>query len=229
MAKYAILQSFYASKVWINLKQLLYFERGCKCEECSKFITKSIDAIGHHKNELTPENVSDVMISLNPENIKIVCFDCHNKIEGRFGYNIKAERKVYLVYGSPFAGKKTFIKQRMQRGDIIVDMDMLYAAVSGLPSYDKPDNLLSNVMGIHSVLLDNIKTRYGKWKNAWIIGGYQDKYKRDKIANDLGAELVFIDTTREDCLLRLEQDEARRYRQDEWKAYINKWFDSYTE
>jgi hypothetical protein len=49
------------------------------------------------------------------------------------------------------------------------------------------------------------------------------------LANDLGAELIFCNVTLEDCMYRLERDEDRRYRKDEWQRYINKWFESYTE
>jgi hypothetical protein len=116
----------------------------------------------------------------------------------------------------------------MSRGDLVVDMDRLYAAVSLLPSYDKPDSLLANVRGVHNLLVDNIKTRYGKWDSAWVVGGYADKYKREKVANDLGAELIFCDVSKEECLRRLEVNEERRYRKDEWKLFIEKWFEQYT-
>lgn len=228
MARYSILQSFYASDIWIKFRQGLIAERGNKCQHCGKIIIRSVDIIGHHIKELTPENVNDYNISLNPDNVLLVDSDCHNEVHKRFGY-VNVERKVYLVYGSPFAGKKTFVKHQMKRGDIVIDMDRLFEAVSMMQAFDKPENLLNNVMGIHNLLIDNIKTRYGKWNNAWVIGGYADKYKRDKMANDLGAELIFCDVAKEECLFRLEQDEARQYRQDEWRRYIDKWWDTYKE
>lgn len=221
-----MLKSFYASEEWVTLRLLLINERGNRCEHCKQIIPRSKDLIGHHKIELTPENVHDRMISLNPENIEIICFDCHNKEHKRFGY--QSERSVYLVYGPPMSGKSTFVRENVHRGDIVVDMDKLYAAVSMRPYYDKPDNLFSNVIGIHNQLVDNIRTRFGKWNNAWIIGGYADRYKRERLADDLGAELIFCDVSKEECLRRLEQDEDRRYRQDEWRKYIEKWFDTYS-
>lgn len=115
----------------------------------------------------------------------------------------------------------------MSRGDLVVDMDQLYAAVSMLPTYDKPDNLLINVRGIHNQLVDNIRTRYGKWNNAWVIGGYADRYKREKLADDLGAELVFCDVRKDECLRRLALDAERQHRKDEWTGYICKWFEEY--
>jgi hypothetical protein len=225
MAKHAILKSFYASEEWVRLRLLLILQRGNRCERCKNIIPKSKDLIGHHKVELTPENVHDHHISLNPDLIELVCFDCHNKEHNRFGY--KGTKQVYLVYGPPLSGKSTFVKENMSRGDLIVNMDQLYAAVSFLPFYDKPDNLLINVRGIHNQLLDNIKTRYGKWNNAWVIGGYADKYKRERLAEDLGAELVFCDISKEECLRRLKLDGDRQYRQDEWESYIDKWFNQY--
>lgn len=227
MAKYSVLKSFYASEAWVKLRLILIAERGNRCEKCGEIILRSVELIGHHKIELTPENVHDSNISLNPENIEIVCFDCHNKIHYRFGN--RSTREVYIVYGPPLSGKKTFVRENIGRGDIVVDMDMLYPAVSMLPNYDKPDNLLTNVLGIHNLLLDNIKTRLGKWNNAWVIGGYADKYKRERLAEDLGAELIFCNVSKEECLRRLELDVDRQYRRDEWRVYIEKWFDAYSE
>jgi hypothetical protein len=226
MAKYAVLKSFYASEKWINFRLGLINERGTKCSRCGERIARSRDLIGHHKVELTPENVHDRMISLNPDLVELVCFDCHNKEHNRFG--AKPKKEVYLVYGPPLSGKKSFVKENMSRGDLIVDMDQLYAAVSLLPFYDKPDNLLTNVRVIHNQLVDNIKTRYGKWNNAWVIGGYADRYKRERVANDIGAEIIFCDVSQEECLRRLSIDQDRRYRQDEWQGYIDKWFEKYT-
>lgn len=227
MAKYAILKSFYASEAWQKFRMVVISERGLRCEHCSETVLKSSELTLHHIEELTPENVHDVNIALNPENIMVVHHECHNEIHGRFGY--QPEKGVYIVYGPPLAGHELYVQERMCRGDIVVDMDRLYVAVSMLPDYDKPDNLLANVRGVYNALIDNIKTRYGKWHSAWVIGGFADKYKRERMATELGAELIFCDVSKDECYRRLEADEARRYRQDEWRRYIDKWFDSYVE
>lgn len=227
MAKYTVLQTFYASDKWRNFRLTLITERGNSCQDCGRIIARSIDIIGHHKIELTPENVHDHMISLNPDLVDLVCFDCHNAAHHRFGH--QQSSGVYLVYGPPMAGKQAYVRQNMSRGDLVIDMDRLYAAVSMRPFYDKPEILFQNVIGIHNQLIDNVKTRLGKWHTAWIVGGYAEKFKREKLANDLGAELIYCEMSKEQCLHLLERDEERRFRQDEWTRYINKWFDQYRE
>ncbi|MBU7320288.1 HNH endonuclease [Paenibacillus oleatilyticus] len=229
MASHSILQTFYASRKWRGFRLGLIAERGNKCEECGRIIAKTSDIIGHHETELTPENVHDVAIALNPDKVSLTCWDCHNKEHQRFGYHSSARKQVYLVYGPPLAGHMDIVHQSMKRGDIIVDMDAIYTAVSGLPRYDKPDNLFQNVIGIHNALLDHVKTRHGKWLNAWVIGGYADKVRRERLANDLGAEMIYCEATQAECLERLSMDESLRHRQKEYEGYISKWFDEYRE
>lgn len=235
MARDAKLKAFYNSQAWINFRQVQISESIKKnpkheliCAYCHEPITNPVDAILHHCNtELTRENVDNADISLNPNNVMLVHNRCHNKIHHRWG-NI-VEHNVYLVYGPPMAGKKTYVKERIQRGDLVVDMDLIYTAVSLMPIYDKPNELLTNVFGIHNLLIDNIKTRYGKWNTAWIIGGYEDKYKREHIIKELGAVPIFLDISKEECKRRLKNDVDRQYRIDEWMRYIEKWFERYME
>lgn len=187
MPRYSTLKSFYASVAWQRLRASIIAERGPYCQRCGKV---AVDPQLHHIIELTPENVHDATISLNPENILLVCRDCHDAVHHRFGH--APERGVYLIYGPPLSGKSTFVQQSMRRGDLVVDMDRLYVAVAMLPDYDKPDALLPNVRGLYDLLLDNIKTRYGRWNNAWVIGGFADRYRHEQVADELGAELVLV-------------------------------------
>lgn len=226
MARISKIQTFYASDKWRNLRISLIAQRGNRCECCGEHIAKSIEIIAHHKTELTAENVDDYNISLNPNEIELICFDCHNQEHERFGY--QPQKKVYLVYGPPMSGKNTFVRQQIKRGDIVVDMDRLYEAMSMLPSYDKPDSLYTNIRSIHNTLIDSIKTRFGKWRNAWVIGGYPDRYKRERLADELGAELIFCECSLEECMRRLQDDSARSHVKVEWEKYIQRWFEKYS-
>ena len=225
------LKAFYNFKEWKELRLQLIAERGLVCEECGNVIINEEEAIGHHMTELTMTNVNNRSISLNKDKLKLICIDCHNKEHKRFGYALKkCERKVYIVYGAPCSGKTSFVIANKERNDIVIDMDRLYEAVTLLPRYDKPDVLKFNILSIRNTIIDNIKTRYGQFNNAWIIGGYPEAYTRERLVKELGAIPIFIEATKEECIQRLSMTEdIRRDNFISWKKYIDDWFEKYSQ
>ncbi len=229
---WSTIKQFYNSQEWQRFRLNLISERSLAnngkiiCEYCGGEIKSSGEAEVDHVRELTTDNINDYSISLNPNNLKISCHRCHDIKHERFGSN--RERNVYIVYGPPMAGKIKYVKDNMVRGDLVVDMDNLFRAISFFDLYDKPELLKYNVFAIRNLLIDNIKTRYGKFRNAWIIGGYPNKRERERLAYELGAKIIFIDTSKEECLLRLSKcNDNRQYQKAEWERYINRWFDEY--
>lgn len=224
---------FYRQTRWIKLRKVLMSERlnaeGLLiCEHCGKSILKDYDAILHHKIELTPQNVNDANIAYNPENLMFVHVKCHNEIHKRFGGRVQAwQRKVYYVYGSPCSGKSTFVRENMQSGDLVLDIDRLWSALSGQPEYVKPNELKPVVFNARNAIMDSIKTRAGNWQTAWVIEGGAFLGDRMRRIETLGAESIFIEATRDECIQRLASDEKRRSVQDEWIKYIDEWFNNY--
>lgn len=221
------LYNFYRSKEWVNLLKVIRNQRINNegyiiCEHCGKPIVKAYDCIGHHKIELTENNVSDYDISLNPDNIALVHHRCHNIIHNKLSY---AGRQVFLVYGSPLSGKSTYVSEAMNKGDLILDIDRLWYAVSGMSMYEKPDRLKSNVFALRDNILEQIRYRRGKWSNAYIIGGYPYARDRERLIDSLGAREVFIDTDKDTCIERLLKDTERD--KDVWMKYITEWWEIY--
>jgi shikimate kinase len=226
------LPQFYQSDEWRSFRAAEIAARiGAdgilRCAHCGKPILQSYDAIAHHKIPLTMQNVNDYSISLNPENIAIVHAKCHNEIHNRFGYC--TQRKVYLVYGSPCSGKTTFVDSIKGNSDIVVDMDLIWQCITGgREKYFKPNALKTNAFIVRDCLLDMVKTRAGKWENAYVLTGGALKGDRERLAASLGAEYIFIDTPREICLERLASDPQRTDEQKrEWIVYIDKWWEEY--
>ena len=221
------LYSFYRSKEWNNLLRILKqspdrqdTDGNIICEYCHKPVVKAYDIIGHHKIELTDENVNDYDISLNPDNIAFLHHRCHNEVHNRFGCN---QRQVYLVYGAPLSGKTTWVNANKMPGDLIVDMDSIWQCISGMPRYIKPNRLKSIAFKMRDALIDSIKYRQGKWSNAYLIGGYAMQAERERIEKELQAREIFIDASEEECLQRL-QDAKDGRQTDEWEKYIREWF-----
>lgn len=221
------LSDFYRTKEWRSFREIVINERtrddGFVYDEVTgKPILQGYNIILHHKIELTPENVNDHTISLNPDNIMIVTHKTHNHIHNKLGY---AMRQVYLVYGSPMSGKTSWVKENASEGDLIVDMDSIWQCISGCERYVKPPRLKSIAFKIRDSLIESVKYRQGKWNAAWIIGGYALSGERERLIKDLGAREIFIDTPKEECLARLKTDEHRNT--DEYVGYIERWFDQY--
>lgn len=218
------LYNFYRSDNWVNLLRVIRSERldsqGFNvCEHCGKPIVKAYDCIGHHKVELTEENYLDAAISLNPDNIALVHHRCHNLIHNKLSYS---GRQVFIVYGAPLSGKTAYVKEVAEAGDLIIDLDSIWECVSGQPRYVKPNTLKSVVFSVRDNLLECVKYRRGKWRNAYVIGGYPYKGERERLVDSLGAREILIDTPKDECISRLNKCEDRPFK--EWYEYIEKWF-----
>ena len=220
-----MLSDFYRSKEWLlfrlNVINDRINEEGLTiCEYCGKQILRSYDIIAHHITPLTERNVMDAMISLNPDNIQLVHHVCHNKIHNKLG---TMQQEVYLVWGSPMSGKRTYVDSVRENGDLIVDIDSIWQCVSGRDRYVKPDRLKSNVFGVRDLLIDQVSKRVGKWKNTYVIGGYPLSGERERLIKKLGAREIYMDVSKEECLARLEKiNDGRSV--SEWKKYIDDWW-----
>lgn len=193
------IDAFYHSKAWRDLSYLLRLKSG-KCQRCGRIADmKQLHA--HHKVLLTPSNVNDVSISLNPDNIEILCNSCHDEEHNRFGY---AEHHIYIIYGAPCSGKTTYALERMSTNDIIVDLDMIYEMLTGQDGHEHSDGLRFIAFKIRDTLYDIIKTRYGRFNDAYIVAGLPHRGEREALARRLGAELVHIDTSEGECIKRAE-------------------------
>ena len=210
------IHDLYISSDFKKLRELLMNERASSedgvlyCEHCHKPIVRPYDCIAHHIKEVTMANLHDASITLNPDNIMLVHHACHNEIHRRFGRII---RKVYMVWGAPRAGKTTYVDEIKDYGDIVVDMDSIWKCI-GDDGLSKPSSLKPVVFALRDALYQCILTRMGSWENAYIITTRPDM----RLADKLGAEMIYIPSTREDCLARCGNAE--------WMVYVNDWFDN---
>lgn len=72
MQKWA--EKFYKSKAWEETRKAYYISRFGLCERCGR-----PGDIVHHKVYLTPANINDTNITLNWDNLELLCQECHNK------------------------------------------------------------------------------------------------------------------------------------------------------
>ena len=74
---------FYNSPAWKKTRKAYKLYRMNMCERCN-----GIGYFVHHKKYITSKNVNDPNITLNFDNLELLCKDCHNKehFKEEFGY-----------------------------------------------------------------------------------------------------------------------------------------------
>jgi len=225
MAKTPELQRFYASRRWRELREVLIIQRHGRCDRCGKDCSADTsELIAHHKEHLTDETLKDPAVAVNPDNIEILCQKCHALQHPVRGF-IKKRKEVFIVYGSPLSGKSTYVRENMEPGDLVVDLDAIRSGISLQPLYTPAPPLQKTAFAVRDFLYEQIRIRSGEWQTAWVIAGLPRKDERERLAARLGASLILVEATKEECHKRLlDCDDARG---DEWAGYIDAWFRDY--
>ena len=67
-------QAFYHSPQWRAVRKQVLRRDQFTCRDCTGRATEV-----HHRIELTPMNINDPSIALNPDNLESLCWLCHDK------------------------------------------------------------------------------------------------------------------------------------------------------
>jgi 5-methylcytosine-specific restriction endonuclease McrA len=68
---------FYNGAAWRKLRDHYRASRGMRCEDCGKLIRGK--SVVDHVEEVTPRNHDDPRVTLNPDNLRLLCLECHNR------------------------------------------------------------------------------------------------------------------------------------------------------
>ena len=88
MAKpYAV--AFYKSKAWERCRAGYISSVHGLCEDCLARGIYKPGVIVHHIDPITPENIRDPKVTLNWDNLRLVCMDCHAEEHEYRGKNLR--------------------------------------------------------------------------------------------------------------------------------------------
>lgn len=77
----------YQSRAW-RLQRVAILKRDLyRCRDCGRAAEEV-----HHIVHLTPQNIHDINITLNPENLVSLCFECHRARHNNESAHIMPER-----------------------------------------------------------------------------------------------------------------------------------------
>lgn len=95
MAK-AFSNKFYHSKKWKEIRAFVLTRDFFMCQICKMPNCNIV----HHIKELTPANINDSSITVNPDNLVTVCNRCHNLIHDRYKQSEDVQRYVFDEEGN---------------------------------------------------------------------------------------------------------------------------------
>lgn len=78
---------FYNSKAWRDCRRAYAKSQGGLCERCMSRGLIVPGKVVHHVQHITPDTINDPSITLNHDNLILVCQNCHaaeHKSQGRF-------------------------------------------------------------------------------------------------------------------------------------------------
>lgn len=78
--------AFYTSKAWRSVRREVMRRDSYTCRDCSSRAEEC-----HHIIPLTPSNIDDYSISLNPDNLVGLCHTCHTRITKGYTGDVAAE------------------------------------------------------------------------------------------------------------------------------------------
>ena len=98
---------FYKTKAWDKCRSAYIAERrgvdGGVCEICRE----NIGLIVHHKIKISAANMNDPDITLNHENLQLVCHHCHDVIHGYANSEKHPSRVTFDLMGNPIPKTET--------------------------------------------------------------------------------------------------------------------------
>ena len=131
--------------------------------------------------------------------------------------------RVHLITGPPGSGKSTLALERMARGDVLVDMDRLWVALTGLPEYDKPSELAPLVRSTWKAAMD--VALFDVRSGVWVVTSAATRAQRMTISPQRLDHLTVLETPPATCLARIKAQQ--RAGTTDWPALVEQWWKAY--
>lgn len=166
------------------------------------------------------------------ENCQILCGACHRiKSVGEgsvFGgatpfpeWLEPAACELTIVFGPPGSGKSTWVTERAGPDDLVIDLDVIIATISGEPIYAAEGWLTKGLQARNSVL-GSLKT---ETRRTWFIATGNGPKERQWWADKLQpAQVVVLDVAADVCIGRILRDPRRQWKSESQIQAVYRWW-----
>lgn len=139
-----------------------------------------------------------------------MCKSCHDgKTAHETGFAGAGAKRltpttVTLVCGPPCSGKTTYVRERAEPGDLVVDWDALAQALGSPHPHDHPSVLVPFIAEARDAVVARLERRHNV-DRVWIIATAPRAADRARLAPD-GARVVLLATAEDECVRRARHD-----------------------
>lgn len=120
-----------------------------------------------------------------------------------------ARCKLTVVFGPPASGKSTLVRERMQPEDVVIDLDLIVAELSGQPIYQASHSWLNVAIRERNARLADL-SRCDPTLGAWFLTGGAGKMRRAWWTETLRpAAVVLLEVKPQECVRRIYADDRR--------------------
>ena len=128
------------------------------------------------------------------------------------------ERNIKIVIGAPCSGKNTYVAKHKRDGDMVWDFDKIHSALTDTESHNHQEQIRKYIFLMRETLYKELKNE--KELRVWIINSSPLKEVRQKLAQELNAEIIFIQRSQDECL-----EVAKNERPEQWENFITSYFE----
>ena len=134
--------------------------------------------------------------------------------------------EINVVWGPPGSGKTTHVNENKGDNDLIFDYDSLMRDLSGRHLHDRNESLDAYVMAFRDSTVSLLASE-SDIDSAWLIIALPTN-DTCKTLDTLGANYIFMESSKDECLERVANDDDRQDK-DKASQAVEEWFERFED